>query len=78
MDTVRNAIIRQKVEEKKKWAMTARELYDILGKIIAEGHGDAMIDVDDNCGGSYTLAKTDVTLRTENADIYGKWVELGQ
>ena len=75
--TIQQLAIKQKTEEKKKWAMTAQELYDFLGKVIAEGHGDAMIDVDNN-GGSYTLSKTDIRLRTDNADIYGKWIELGQ
>ena len=78
MMTIQQLAIKQKTEEKKTWAMTAQELYDFLGKVIAEGHGDAMIEVDDNNGGSYTLSKTDISLRTNDADIYGKWIELGQ
>lgn len=78
MMTIQQLAIKQKTEEKKTWAMTAQELYDFLGKVIAEGHGDAMIEVDDNNGGSYTLSKTDIKLRTNNADIYGIWIELGQ
>lgn len=71
-------MIKEKTEHTKTWALTAQEMYDFLGKIIAQGHGDAMFDVDDNEGGSYTLAKTDIRLRTDKADIYGKWIELGQ
>lgn len=79
---MKNDAIQQAIKEKtdytKTWAMNAKELYDFLGKVIAEGHGDAMIEVDDNNGGSYTLSKSDIRLRTDKAEIYGKWIELGQ
>lgn len=74
-------------QEKKQLAnylqntMTVTELYEALGKLINEGDGDAMIDVDDNCGGSYHLAKFTVPngtpLLKATVGKMGKWITLG-
>lgn len=61
--------------------MTVTELYEALGKLIKEGDGDAMIDVDDNCGGSYPLSKFTVPNGTPPLKVsvgkMGKWITLG-
>lgn len=74
-------------EEKRQRAnylqntMTVAELYEALGKLIKEGDGDAMIDVDDNFGGSYPLAKFTVPNGTPSLKAtvgkMGKWIALG-
>ena len=45
-----------RMNQYKKSTMTVQELYDKLGEFIKNGDGDAMIDVDDNCGGSYAMS----------------------
>lgn len=60
--------------------MTVSELYEAFGKLIEDGDGDAMIDVDDNCGGSYALPKFNhgtAPLTVHKSEL-GKWVFLGQ
>ncbi len=66
----------QKLENNKKHTMTAQELFDKLKVLVDQGHGDAMIEVDDNCGGYYALSKNaKVELESmEHVDIYGKWI----
>jgi len=70
--------IREKYEHS---TMTVTELYEALGKLIKEGDGDAMIDVDDNCGGSYSLSKFTVPNGTPplkaTVGKLGKWITLG-
>ena len=69
---------KKKTERTRQSAMTVQELYDKLGEIIKNGDGDAMIDVDDNFGGSYMLSKTTkLTVSKEHADVFGKWIFVG-
>ncbi len=71
-------VMREKYEQS---TMTVTELYEALGKLINEGDGDAMIDVDDNGGGSYPLAKFTVKNGTPplkaTVGKMGKWITLG-
>ena len=71
-------VMREKYEYS---TMTATELYEALGKLIKEGDGDAMIDVDDNCGGSYPLSKFNIPNGTPplkaTVGKLGKWISLG-
>lgn len=66
----------KRLENNKKHIMTAQELFDKLKVLIDQGHGDAMIEVDDNCGGYYPLSKeTKVELESlDNVECTGKWV----
>jgi hypothetical protein len=68
-------------ENYERSTMTALELYEALGELIKNGDGDAMIDVDDNCGGSYPLAKFTVPNGTPplkaTVGKMGKWITLG-
>ena len=71
-------VMREKYEHS---TMTATELYEALGKLIKEGDGEAMIDVDDNCGGSYPLSKFNIPNGTPplkaTVGKLGKWISLG-
>lgn len=68
-------------ENYERSTMTALELYEALGELIKNGDGDAMIDVDDNCGGSYPLAKFTIQNGTPplkaTVGKLGKWISLG-
>ena len=71
-------VMREKYERS---TMNVTELYEALGKLIKEGDGDAMIDVDDNCGGSYPLSKFTIPNGTPplkaTVGKMGKWITLG-
>ncbi len=41
---------------KKNWA-TVKDVAEWFNKLVAEGKGDYVADVDDNCGGVYSLEK---------------------
>lgn len=75
---------KKRTENYRKFAITAQELYDKLGEFIKQGHGDAMFDVSDNCGGSYVLGRDDMYLCEANkdvensAEVFGKWIVLGE
>lgn len=71
--------LQKKLENNKKHIMTVQELADKLKTLIDQGHGDAMIEVDDNFGGSYPLSKdTKIELESlEHVDLYGKWIFIG-
>lgn len=68
-------------EKYERSTMTALELYEALGELIKNGDGDAMIDVDDNCGGSYPLSKFNIPNGTPPLKVdegkMGKWISLG-
>ena len=68
-------------ENYERSTMTALELYEALGELIKNGDGDAMIDVDDNCGGSYPLSKFNIPNGTPplkaTVGKLGKWISLG-
>lgn len=65
-------------EQYEQSTMTANELYAALGEVIAKGDGDAMIEVDDNCGGSYPLPKFNIKYGTAplvvSSGPMGKWI----
>lgn len=68
---------KQKLENWRKHSMTVQELYDKLGEFIKNGDGDAFIDVDDNCGGSYVMEKTmNIFVSRNNQETVGKWCYL--
>ena len=75
---------KKRTENYRKFAITAQELYDKLGEFIKQGHGDAMFDVSDNCGGSYVLGRNDIYLLPPNKEVenseevFGKWISLGE
>ena len=49
---------------------TIKDLYKKLGELIEQGHGDATISVNDNCGGGYSLYKKDLeTYKIVNDDL---------
>ena len=63
-----------RMNQYKRSTMTVQELYDKLGEFIKNGDGDAMIDVDDNCGGSYAMSKTmNIFISHTNEETHGKW-----
>lgn len=68
-------------ENYEKFTMRVSELYAALGELIKKGDGDAMIDVDDNCGGSYPMAKFGIPNGTAKLEAtngpFGKWVFFG-
>ena len=65
---------KERLEQWRKSTMTVKELYDKLGELIASGDGDAMISVDDNCGGSYSLSKTtNIFVSHTKEELNGKW-----
>ena len=69
---------KKQTEKTRQSAMTVQELYNKLGEIIKNGDGDAMIDVDDNFGGSYMLSKnTKLTVSKVHEEVFGKWLFLG-
>lgn len=67
-------------EQYEQSTMTVEELYAALGEVIAKGDGDAMIDVDDNCGGSYPLPKFNIKYGTAplvvSSGQMGKWISF--
>ncbi len=75
---------KKRTENYRKVAITAQELYDKLGEFIKQGHGYAMFDVSDNCGGSYVLGRNDIYLAEPNKavengyEVFGKWIVLGE
>lgn len=52
---------------------TIKDLYKKLGELIEQGHGEATISVNDNCGGGYSLFKKDL----ENYKIINDDLEIG-
>lgn len=52
---------------------TIQDLYKKLGELIEQGHGEATISVNDNCGGCYSLYKKDF----ENYKIVDDDLEIG-
>lgn len=52
---------------------TINDLYKKLGELIEQGHGEATISVNDNCGGGYSLYKKDL----ENYKIINDDLEIG-
>lgn len=65
---------KRRLENWRKHTMTVQELYDKLGQFIKNGDGDALIDVDDNCGGSYNMEKTmNIFISKNNEETFGKW-----
>lgn len=52
---------------------TIKDLYKKLGELIEQGHGEATISVNDNCGGGYSLFKKDL----ENYKIVNDDLEIG-
>jgi hypothetical protein len=58
--------------------MTVLELSGRLNGFIERGDGDAMVDVSDNCGGSYHLSRNCTTFRISEGDfeLFGKWLEI--
>lgn len=70
--------LKAKLESSKQRIMTVQELFDKFKVLIDQGHGDAMIEVDDNFGGYYALSKNaKVELEsTEQADVHGKWIYI--
>jgi hypothetical protein len=74
MNEIQKAQAIARTNQYKKWTMTVQELYDKLGEFIKNGDGDAMIDVDDNCGGSYAMSKTmNIFISHTNEETQGKW-----
>jgi hypothetical protein len=73
--------IKARRENYERTTMTVFELYEALGELVKIGDGDAMIDVDDNCGGSYSLSKFNIPNGTPKLKAVvgkmGKWVTLG-
>lgn len=73
MDLEREKAI-ARMNQNKKSIMTVQELYDKLGEFIRNGDGDAMIDVDDNFGGSYPMPKSmNIYVSHTNEETHGKW-----
>ena len=52
---------------------TIKDLYKKLGELIEQGHGEATISVNDNCGGGYSMYKKDL----ENYKIINDDLEIG-
>lgn len=52
---------------------TINDLYKKLGELIEQGHGEATVSVNDNCGGGYSLYKKDL----ENYKIINDDLEIG-
>lgn len=52
---------------------TIQDLYKKLGELIEQGHGEATISINDNCGGCYSLYKKDF----ENYKIVDDDLEIG-
>lgn len=52
---------------------TINDLYKKLGELIEQGHGEATVSVNDNCGGCYSLFKKDF----ENYKIVDDDLEIG-
>lgn len=74
MNEIQKAQAIARMNQYKKSTMTVQELYDKLGEFIKNGDGDAMIDVDDNCGGSYAMSKTmNIFVSHTNEETHGKW-----
>ena len=85
MDAIKlNAIAR--LNQYKKSTMTVQELYDKLGEFIKNGDGDAMIDIADGSGGSYSLDSgsysldktTNIFISHTNEETNGKWCYIGE
>ena len=72
------AEFKKRTAEYRKCAMTVLELRDRLNEFIEKGDGDAMVDVSDNCGGSYHLSRNCTTFRIEDCDfeVFGKWLKI--
>ena len=87
MANINNAVVSEK--SRSVLASVARgsgtpvyvEIYRKMLQLIKEGDGDAMIDVDDNCGGSYPLSKFNIPNGTPplkaTVGKLGKWISLG-
>lgn len=73
--------IKARRESYERTTMTVSELYEALDKLVKKGDGDAMIDVDDNFGGSYPLSKFNIPNGTPELKVsvgkMGKWITLG-
>lgn len=52
---------------------TINDLYKKLGELIEQGHGEATVSINDNCGGCYSLYKKDL----ENYKIVNDDLEIG-
>ena len=74
----REEIIKE-LEYTKTITMSAKELFDKLGKIIADGKGDAMVMINDNNAGKYCLDKDANVEYVESGDVelYGAYVSIG-
>lgn len=72
------AEFKKRTAEYRKCTMTVLELRDRLNEFIERGDGDAMVDVSDNCGGSYHLSRNCTKFRIEDCDfeVFGKWLEI--
>ena len=52
---------------------TINDLYKKLGELIDQGHGNATVTINDNCGGCYSLYKKDF----ENYKVVNDDLEIG-
>lgn len=69
----------KKLEYTKTITMSAKELFDKLGKIIADGKGDAMVMINNDNTGKYCLGKDANVEYVESGDVelYGAYVSIG-
>ena len=68
---------KKRLEEWNKTQMTVKELHDKLEELMKQGHGDAFVSLDDNCGGTIGLLKTaNFQVLDSVKHGLGKWVDI--